>query len=180
MLLRWTVVLVIAFSVMISAHGCGLDSGCPPLNMTALNNSDDIVHALSDLGLSYDSGRISSQGCHLAAHQLGRRAFVLSNLSMAGNSNAHVCRSGFIHGLFEEAVARLNESRLSSVCSNSRSVSPAYSLNCFHGLGHGLYSRFDDVNRSMAYCWRASSPSSYFLPPTTASISASPGCSANI
>lgn len=144
---------LVASGALVSADSSGPDSVGNSLDLDSLTNWDDVARALSALGNQYASGVLSSQECHLAAHRLGRRAFELNGLFSANVRQAHVCRSGFIHGVFEKAITRLDapDLNLSSLCS-SVSGSPAFSLNCLHGLGHGLSSRFEDVNRSLAAC----------------------------
>ncbi|GEM_PF-5296332 len=146
----WTFVAVLILPGLVSAHDC-VDSACAQ-DVASIAGQDDVAHVLSDLSADYTSGRLSSQQCHLLAHQLGRRAFDVSGLSVAGLKDAHVCRSGFIHGLFEHAVLRADSSNLSSLCLAYGPGTTARSLNCLHGLGHGLYSRFGDVEQSLAYC----------------------------
>ncbi len=145
------VAFLVASGALVSADSSGPDPDGNSLDRYALATSDDVARALSELDNQYASGKRSSQACHLAAHRLGQRAFELSGLSLAILRQAHVCRSGFIHGVFERAMTRLDASNLSSLCS-SVSGRPAFMLNCLHGMGHGLYSRFEDVNRSLVSC----------------------------
>ena len=138
------------------AHGGEFSKGTSD-SASFLDTPDQVATALDQLRQAYDSGNISSQGCHLQAHALGRRSFELNSLSRRSLLWTHTCRSGFIHGLFEKAVASANRSTLTSLCPEKESVQNARSLNCLHGVGHGLYARFEDVNRSLGYCkeWTA-------------------------
>ncbi len=153
---RWTFVALLVFPGLVSAHDC-IDSSCARERIT-ITGQDDVAHALSDLSGNYASGLLSSQQCHGLAHQLGRHAFDVSGVSAAGLKDAHACRSGFIHGLFERAVLRTDSSNLSFLCVPFDSGTTARSLNCLHGLGHGMYSRFEDVRLSLAYCVKTGGP----------------------
>src|SRR3989338_2897580 len=97
------------------AHGGESSEGTSGM-ASFLVTPDQVATALVQLRQAYDSGKITSQDCHLEAHALGRRFFELTGLSGRRLLTAHACRSGFVHGLFEKAVATANRSTVTFLC----------------------------------------------------------------
>jgi hypothetical protein len=83
---------------------------------------------------TYKNGFISSDECHIQAHELGRKATQELGLVHALAQQVHICRSGFIHGAVEEYDFE-NNSDITYICTAG---SQALQEQCIHGIGHGL------------------------------------------
>jgi len=113
-----------------------------------------IRQTLSQLQSYFDAGKLSSNDCHSIAHRLGQKAEEVYRKSTAAVKATHVCRSGFIHGIFENLTSEEKESKnfISSICDKSFGMTEADSLQCFHGLGHGLMAYDYNLEIALTSC----------------------------
>ena len=73
--------------------------------------------------------------CHPVAHEIGHAALAKyqGNFTKAVSYLNDVCGSGYLHGVVEEKLQQMPdpETAVTTLCS------PAQSLSCIHGIGHG-------------------------------------------
>lgn len=116
------------------------DFQCFSDNLINILNTHGIKSSLRSLELFHEKGMLSSDQCHQLAHKLGRYAASNRGVFEAASHSTHLCRAGYIHGIFENVVYSKNSKDwgIVELCSSIRFSSTADRFQCLHGLGHGL------------------------------------------
>jgi len=106
----------------------------------------DLQLLLRQKGVVFALEYIKGKGCHFKAHQLGYMSYeeLGDEIFKLSPDELSSCKYGWYHGavegFFSENGTKNFVDDLEIVCPN-----PAYAVDCYHGVGHGLmaFSHFD-------------------------------------
>ncbi len=122
------------------------------LNITEQENPRT---ALSVLAHGADNNPAIMDNCHAFSHEIGRSAY--KKYKDFGESVKYydkMCNSGYLHGIIEAYFSKSKDilSDLKTIC-DSYDLGSFLSLQCYHGVGHGLmYYTSNDVSQSLNMC----------------------------
>lgn len=137
------------------------DFDCVRNRMVTLLQARGVKEAQSFLYTLFQEQRISENECHMLAHMLGRSAFdMFRDTDSALELAMPFCAGAYSHGVLEGSfVSRFRHSVIRA--EDVRETCEAYlragdrmkSINCLHGLGHGIV-RATDYNliKSLELC----------------------------
>lgn len=129
------------------------DYKCFEKSLLEIMNDSSVKTSLKVLDSAYSSGNISSNNCHLIAHELGWASARKNGIHEALLSGSSVCRFGYYHGVFEYGAQLINSTSIPSLCSREESRTELDRLQCLHGLGHGLMIAADyNISLALSEC----------------------------
>lgn len=128
-------------------------------------SDENIKKALELLSIRIKNDYNYEYICHDTAHVIGIYSLMREKkLSEAAKFSDPICDNGFIHGLSEfysqvEVDSDDNSKLYSELCQNIN----GNKSSCFHGLGHGAFYKYANLDEALSRCEDVSGKDNYYF-----------------
>ena len=109
------------------------------------------AEGLNAVRILLDSRQDLQQGCHVIAHELGKR-FLAAFGDAAIVPGNEFCSFGYYHGLMQSFGMENFEGLVPYVIKVCSTIAPSPSVDCMHGLGHASYLATSSLRDAMVVC----------------------------